>query len=125
VFGLVPSSRERERASDGPRAVPAPQPAASAPRGAVLTPASAALTPRRVAVAPMQTVIAANDTGGEGGVSRETRVVTNVAGAAGQAAPLAPATARTRGIGNRFRSAGAAPQGTPANQTTPPPETYQ
>jgi type IV secretion system protein VirB6 len=125
VFGLVPSSRERERASDGPRAVPAPQPAASAPRGAVLTPASAALTPRRVDVAPMQTVIAANDTGGEGGVSRETRVVTNVAGAAGQAAPLAPATARTRGIGNRFRSAGAVPQGTPANQTTPPPETYQ
>ena len=124
VFGLVPS-RERERGSDGPRAVPAPQPAASAPRGAVLTPASAAMTPRRVDVAPVQTVVAANDTGGEGGVSRETRVVTNVGGAAGQAAPLTAAATRTRGIGNRFRSAGAAPAGSPAPKTTPPPETYQ
>jgi type IV secretion system protein VirB6 len=126
VFGLVPSARERERTSDGPRPVPAPPPVANAPRGAILTPASAALTPRRVEVAPVPTVVAANDTGGEGGALRETRVVTNLAGAGGAVAPLTPATARTRGIGNRFRSAGAAPAGTPAPKTTPPPpETYQ
>ncbi len=125
VFGLVPSSRERERTVDGPRAVPAPQPAASVPRGGVLTPASAGLTPRRVDLAPVQTVVAANDTGADGSVSRETRVVTSAVGAGGAAVPLGAGPARTRGIGNRFRSAGAAPAGSPAPKTTPPPETYQ
>lgn len=123
VFGLVPS-KERDRGPDMvPRPVPAPQPAASMPRGSVLTPASAALTPRRVDGAPLQTVLAANDTGDMGGVSRETRVVTNAAGAGPIAAPGA-APARTRGIGNRFRSA--APSGKPpAPLPTPPSETYQ
>jgi type IV secretion system protein VirB6 len=128
VFGLVPS-REREHGGATPRTVLAPQPAASVPRGAVLAPSSPTSTPRRVDVAPIQTVIAANDRGANGSVSRETRMVTNLAGAAGQVAALGTAPARTRGIGNRFRpaaaAAGAAPADAPATKTTPPSETYQ
>lgn len=123
VFGLVPS-KDRDRVPEnGPRPIPAPQPAATMPRGAVLTPASAGLAPRRLDVAPPQAVVAANDTGVSGGVSRETRVVTS-GGAAGQPAALGAAPVRTRGIGNRFRSA--APSASPpASLPTPPSETYQ
>mgnify|MGYP006193827827 FL=1 len=81
------------------------------------------MAPRRVDVAATQGVIAANDTG-PASVSRETRVYATGGGAGGQIAPLNPATSRTRGIGNRFRSAGsAAPAPKPASVT--PPETYQ
>lgn len=121
VFGLVPD-KERARASDGPRAVPVPQAVGGAPRTAVLSPASAALTPRRVDLGPLQTVTAANDTGPQGTVSRETRVLAT-SGGGSQVAPLSPATSRTQGIGNRFRTASAT-KAAPA-VTTPPSETYQ
>jgi type IV secretion system protein VirB6 len=129
VFGLVPD-KERSRSDDGPRAVPVAQPAAMLPRTASIAPASAGLAPRRVDVAPVQAVMAANDTGAEGGSVRQTRVyATGAAGAGGgQVSPLNPATSRTRGIGNRFRSATAPASGTPASapaSKTPPPETYQ
>lgn len=121
VFGLVPG-KERERTADGLRSVPVPQPAATAPRNTNVAPLSPASTPRRVDVAPIQTVVAANDTGAESTVSRETRVLASTVGG-GQVAPLNPATSRTRGIGNRFRTASSAK---PAPQPkSPPSETYQ
>jgi type IV secretion system protein VirB6 len=123
VFGFAPS-RERERVSDGPRGVVVPPLAPSAaPRGAVLTPASPSLTPRRVELAPLQSAPAANDSGVSGAVSREARVLATGAGGA-QVNPLNPPATRTRGIGNRFRSAaGSARAGTPS--LLPPPETYK
>lgn len=122
VFGLVPD-KERGRVLDGPRAVPvAQQPLAGAPRGGVLTPSSPVLTPRRVDLGPLQSVPAANDTGLAGNVSRETRIY-QAGGGGAQVAPLNPATSRTQGIGNRFRTASATKAvPTPA---MPPPETYQ
>lgn len=122
VFGLVPD-KERSRPGDAPRSVAAPAVAATTPRSTAVAPASAGLTPRRVDVAPAQAVIAANDTG-PANVSRETRVYATGGGAGAQVTPLNPAASRTRGIGNRFRSAGnAAPAPKPA--ATTPPETYQ
>lgn len=122
VFGLVPS-RERERGPEPLRTVPAPQPLMAAPRNVNVAPLGPGLTPRRVDVAPSQTVVAANDTGPSGTVSRETRVLAT-GGGDGRVAPLNPAgTSRTRGIGNRFRSAAS---GTPAPAPkAPPPETYR
>ena len=122
VFGLVPD-KERARASDGPRPVPVAQAAGGAPRTAVLTPASAGLTPRRVDLGPLQTVTAANDTGPASTVSRETRLLAT-SGGGSQVAPLNPATSRTQGIGNRFRTASAT-KAAPAPKAAPPPETYQ
>ncbi len=122
VFGLVPD-KERSRPGDAPRSVAAPAVAATTPRSTAVAPASAGLTPRRVDVAPAQAVIAANDTG-PANVSRETRVYATGGGAGAQVTPLNPAASRTRGIGNRFRSAGnAAPAPKPA--ATTPPESYQ
>lgn len=120
VFGLVPS-KERGRSSDGPRPVPVPQPVGTAPRNTNVAPASAALAGRRAEVGALPTVMAANDTGPAGTVSRETRVYTSSSGG-GQVPPPGSATSRTRGIGNRFRSAGTAK---PAPKATPPSETYQ
>ncbi len=123
VFGLVPD-KERARDTDGPRALALAQQAAGggAPRTAILTPASAGLSPRRVDLGPLQTVTAANDTGPAGTVSRETRVLAT-GGGGSQVAPLNPATSRTQGIGNRFRTASAT-KAAPASKAAPP-ETYQ
>jgi type IV secretion system protein VirB6 len=118
VFGLVPD-RERSRSGDAPRSVAAPAPAATMPRSAAVAPAAAALAPRRTEIAPAQTVIAANDTGPASTI-RETRVYATGGGA--QVTPLAPAAARTRGIGNRFRSAGSA---APRPAASTPSEKYQ
>jgi len=121
VFGLVPD-KERSRSNDGPRPVPVPQPVGTAPRNTNVAPPSPGLAPRRVDVGPLQTVFAANDTGPASTVSRETRVYAT-GGGGGQVVPLNPATSRTRGIGNRFRSASSA-KPVPAPKA-PPPETYQ
>jgi len=117
VFGLVPE-KSVGRSGDGPRTVAAPAAASTTPRSTNAAPASAGLAPRRVDVAPAMPVVAANDTG-PAAVSRETRVYAT-SGGGGQVAPLNPATSRTRGIGNRFRSAGGA---APAKKTSP--EKYQ
>ncbi|MEL7444269.1 MAG: type IV secretion system protein, partial [Pseudomonadota bacterium] len=68
----------------------------------------AATGQRRIDVSSIPTASAANDTGAAGGGNtvRETKVFATSSGN-GQAAPLNPATSRTRGIGNRFRSASA------------------
>lgn len=127
VFGLVPSKdRDRDRDREGPRPVPMPAPAQTAPRNLNVAPPSPGLAPRRVDVGPMQPVVVANDTGAEGTVSRETRVYATSGGGGGQVTALNPATSRTRGIGNRFRSAPTPGSATPAPPTTTtPPETYQ
>lgn len=109
VFGLV-SSRQEKPAADAARPQPVAAPAAStAPRTAPLGTAATATGQRRVEVAPQQTVVAANDAGGAGRGSVRTTKVYATSSGGGQAAPLNPAGSRTRGIGNRFRSAGLAP----------------
>ncbi|WP_086616687.1 type IV secretion system protein [Erythrobacter tepidarius] len=119
VFGLVPS-KERGTGGEAPRSLAAPAPAASLPRSTNVAPAAAAtIPPRRVDVAPAQAVIAANDTGPAATI-RETRVYATGSGA--QITPQGPAAARTRGIGNRFRSAGSA---APKPVAPMPSEKYQ
>ena len=129
VFGLVPS-KDRARGGDIPRPVPAPVAPSAAAAGAAVGAARnlgmAALAPglaaSRPASDPRQTLSAANDGGVGGGVSRETRVIMGAAQSGG-IAPLAPPPGRTRGIGNRFRSA--APAKPVTTPKSPPPETYQ
>lgn len=124
VFGLVPDKTARSRTGEPARAIanPAATPGL-APRSTAVAPAAAVgAGARRVDVAPAQVITPANDTG-PAGSPRETRIYATGEGA-GQAVPLAAASARTRGIGNRFRSAGsAAPAAKPA--AVPPSETYQ
>jgi type IV secretion system protein VirB6 len=128
VFGLVPS-HERERPADAPRPVPVPQPAASAPRNTNVAPLASVATARRADAVPPPQVVVANDTGADSGALRDTRVVTAVSGG-GQVMPLGAAPARTRGIGNRFRSTSTSAPGPSAPTPKPPPtttpsETYQ
>lgn len=124
VFGLVPD-KERARSDDGPRVFAAPAPASTAPRNMNVAAASSGLAPRRVDVASVSPGLAANDSGPAGSVSRETRVYATSGGA--QVMPINPSTSRTRGIGNRFRSASgaAAGKGGAKPAVTTPPETYQ
>jgi type IV secretion system protein VirB6 len=122
VFGLVPSKERSSGSGDGPRVLAAGGAVQTAPRSTNVAPPSPGLAPRRVDLAPGQIAVAANDAGPAGTVSRETRVYAT-SGGGGQVSPLNPATARTRGIGNRFRSAGNTPAAKPA--VTPPTETYQ
>jgi type IV secretion system protein VirB6 len=122
VFGLVPD-KERARSSDTPRPLPVASPGLSAaPRNTNVAPASPGLAPRRVDIAAAMPTVAANDTGPAGTISRETRVLATSSGG-GQVVPLNPATSRTSGIGNRFRSATNSVAAKPAAQ--PPTETYQ
>ena len=130
VFGLVPD-KERSRSNDAPRPAPVAVPAVTtAPRSTNVAPPSPGLTPSRVAVAPVLPALAANDAGPAGSVSRETRVVTT-GGAGGQVAALNPATSRTSGIGNRFRTASNSGSNSGTNSggakpaAQPPTETYQ
>ncbi len=120
VFGLVPD-KERARSGDAPRGIASPAAVSTMPRSTSVAPASAGMTPRRVDLTPAQTVVAANDAG-PANVSRETRVYATGGSGGSAATAQGPATSRTRGIGNRFRSAGsAAPK--PAAPT--PSEKYQ
>jgi len=125
VFGLVPS-REGERSADTPRPAPVPQPAASAPRNTNVAPLASVATARRTDALPPPQVVVANDTSADGAALRDTRVVAAASGG-GQVVPLGAAPARTRGIGNRFRStSGTSGPSAPAPKpTTTPSETYQ
>lgn len=112
------------------RALP-PAAASAATMNAALAAARApAATPggqRRLDVAPAAALAAANDGGGAGGSIRETRVYATSSGG-GQVSPLAPGASRTRGIGNRFRSASKAPTApvaAPMAANAKPSETYQ
>lgn len=121
VFGLVPD-KSRGAGGETARAYAAPAPAATMPRSTNVAPAAATAAPRRVDVAPAQAVIAAANDAGPAGTVRETRVYATTGDAGAQVTAFNPAAGRTRGIGNRFRSAGsAAPK--PAAPT--PSEKYQ
>lgn len=105
VFGLATPDKADTRGDDQTRAPAQTAPAAmpqTALRTAPVSPATS--SPRRIDVtAP--TVTAANDTGPAGSTTiRETKVYAT-SSASGQPAPTGIATSRTRGIGNRFRSA--------------------
>jgi len=126
VFGLVPD-KERARDNDAPRTVvPAPAPVGTMPRSTAIAPAAAAAAAagqRRADVAPT-VVVPANDTGPGDTAPRETRVYAT-SGSGGQVTALNPAaTSRTRGIGNRFRTASPA-KGAAKPAVQPPTETYQ
>ncbi|MEM6474968.1 MAG: type IV secretion system protein [Pseudomonadota bacterium] len=112
VFGLVPTPEERNY-NDMSRMPPAAAPAPAVTvdnRAAQATPAAAvsAAGQRRITAAQVQTGLPANDAGSVAGseARRETRIYATSSGG-GQVAPLSPSTSRTRGIGNRFRSASA------------------
>lgn len=107
VFGLATPDKADPRDVENSHVTPAPearQPSASRNTQAAPTATSAA-SQRRINVATAGTV-AANDTGGVGIVStRETKIYA-ASSAGGQSVPTSQAASRTRGIGNRFRSAG-------------------
>lgn len=108
VFGLVPSNdipTNADMARTGPAA--AQTVASQAYAAPAATPVSNAQ--QRMNVAPQASVVAANDGGSGSGSTtvRETKVYATSSGG-GQVAPLNPSSSRTRGIGNRFRSASAA-----------------
>lgn len=123
VFGLVPDRARGGGSFDTARAAPATASAATmtAALAAARAPAPAPGTQRRIDVAPATPLAAANDTAPGGGSIRETRVYATSSGG-GPASPLNPATSRTRGIGNRFRSAAKPQAAAPAVKPT---ETYQ
>lgn len=107
VFGLAAPEMADERSLDAPRMAPASaaiQPAP--PRTGQATPAASnAASLRRINVAT-SAAVAANDTGGGASTTtRETKIYATSSGG-GQSGPNSQAASRTRGIGNRFRSAG-------------------
>ncbi len=106
VFGLATPDKLDERASDVSRPASAPSAVQPAPAraGQVAPAASSVAAQRRVNVA-MPTTSAANDTGGASVTTRETKVYATSSGN-GQPVPSSQAASRTRGIGNRFRTAG-------------------
>jgi type IV secretion system protein VirB6 len=130
VFGLArPEPVSTGSAMRAPPAAAASAATMNAALAAARAPTAALGGQRRINVAPATaTLAAANDGGGGGGGTiRETRVYATSSGS-GQASPLAPGASRTRGIGNRFRSASkapAAPLAAPMAANAKPSETYQ
>ncbi|MEO1729909.1 MAG: type IV secretion system protein [Pseudomonadota bacterium] len=116
VFGFAAGGKDGETNSGMPQMAPAPQPLPVNNRAAQVAPAAnAASTQRRADVAPTP-VVAANDTGGSNSANRVTNVYTSTS-QGGQVQPLNASTSRTRGIGNRFKSA--PPRSAKSNMETP------
>jgi type IV secretion system protein VirB6 len=122
VFGLASGNADEggiDTAGRGPASAPAP---ASAPRavGSAPAPVGGGGT-RRIDVSGVQTTAPANDSGAPAsGAVRETKVFATSSGD-GAAAAKGPAASRTRGIGNRFRSAAPrAGRGAAATKTETP-----
>ncbi len=105
VFGFATPDKVVERSTDTTRTPAAPAPIILPDRAAAVAPAAAtAAGQRRIDVA-VPTRTPANDAGTAGATTiRETKVYATSSGG-GQAPGLGTATSRTRGIGNRFRSA--------------------
>lgn len=106
VFGLANSDKLDTRSDDeARRPAPVAAPVAAPDRTARATPVAPATSNPRRAPVVTPSVTAANDTGPSGSTTiRETKVFAT-SSAGGQPAPTGAATSRTRGIGNRFRSA--------------------
>lgn len=117
VFGLVPG-KEGSPSAEPPRAAPASLPAPGAAARIAAAPVASVPGPRRTDIAPAAAVVAANDTAPETTMRRETRVYATT-GEGGQVVPLNPAASRTRGIGNRFRSAPPAASAAPVRAPAP------
>lgn len=125
VFGLVPDAA-RDRAGEAMRPVAAAGPAVmmNAAMTAARSPAAPASAQRRVDVAAATAApAAANDGAGAGNTARETRIT--IATGSAQIVPLNPAASRTRGIGNRFRSAAKPQAPAPGAAAPKTSESYQ
>ena len=103
VFGLTNNERDQMLSAEQAAAASAPAAMAAPSRAARVAPAQAAAAPRRAEVAPA-TVLAANDTGSATTNVRQTTVYASRS-SSGASSPAGPAASRTRGIGNRFKSA--------------------
>lgn len=103
VFGLTNNERDQMPSAEHAAANPAPAAMAAPSRAAQVAPAQAATAPRRAEVAPA-TALAANDTGSATTNVRQTTVFASRS-SSGASSPAGPAASRTRGIGNRFKSA--------------------
>lgn len=104
IFGFVDTARDQSTANTGQRA-PAlsPPSVTAAPAYQRTSVAAPAITQRRADVAPAA-VMVANDTGPANSTTRETKIYAS-GPQSGQPGSLSSANSRTRGIGNRFRSA--------------------
>ncbi|MDJ0978607.1 MAG: type IV secretion system protein [Erythrobacter sp.] len=103
VFGFAPTAKEVEP-SFAPTAAPVAQAPIVADRAArTAPPVAAAAVQRRAEVAPAS-AIAANDTGPATTTVRQTKVYASTAQGGGSASTRS-GPSRTRGIGNRFKSA--------------------
>ena len=103
VFGFIPTEREEQAVRERASMAPAPAAAPLVSRAAQVAPAGAPATARRTEVASAATV-AANDVGPTGTSVRETKVYASTSQGTA-ASSMGSATSRTRGIGNRFKSA--------------------
>jgi len=119
VFGFVEGTKDAEPSAQPPMAAPMMSGAPVNARAAQVAPAAAAATgQRRAEVAPA--AVAANDTGPVTTTTRETKVYAS-SSPGSQTQTLSAGTSRTRGIGNRFKSApprGANPSKGPNMETS-------
>ncbi|MEM6857413.1 MAG: type IV secretion system protein [Pseudomonadota bacterium] len=114
VFGFVEGTKDAASPAQTPVAAPTMNPAPANARAAqIAPPATAAAGQRRAQVAPA--AVAANDTGPAMSSAREARVYSSSL-QGGQPQALNPATSRSRGIGNRFKSA--SPRGSQSSKAT-------
>jgi len=119
VFGFVSADKDTARTADAPRMMPAPQPMPVLNRTAQT---SNPTTQRRADIAPVTNGaanVAANDAGSPGLPGSSNRVTKVYASTSqgGQTQPLNAGASRTRGIGNRFKSA--PPKGVKSSMETP------
>lgn len=115
VFGFATPDVATRPNSDAYHNAPAPVVSPTVNRAAQTMPTAASGVRRTAVVSP--TVVAANDTNGSSTTNtvRETKVFATGSGNS-QSGPQSAAASRTRGIGNRFRSA-------PSASARPKPET--
>ncbi|MEO0872918.1 MAG: type IV secretion system protein, partial [Pseudomonadota bacterium] len=109
VFGFVEGTKDTQSSAQPPVAPPMMSPAPANARAAqVAPPATSAAGQRSAQVAPA--AVAANDTGPATSTTRETKVYAS-SSQGSQTQALNSGASRTRGIGNRFKSA--PPRGLP------------
>ncbi len=107
VFGFATPDRDDARAIDTARMMPPAAAQAGLDRTAQVAPAAVQNAAQRRIDVGIPVAAPANDSGPSGSnTTRETKVYATSSGS-GQADALGSATSRTRGIGNRFRSASA------------------